>query len=272
LSALHAELEPDRLLRRLPRTAIEHILVSVSDRPDLADALARHTIARWGAERLLADARSARTAKWRRVAAMRVLAHARHPEVVEVLRDASGDPDPDIVEAVVGLLGTLPDHRAAETLIDMLRSGRHAASRVASVLDVFPLPIATLLCALTGDRTPSVRYWGATLLGRYGSTPDIEAALSDLAEDPDPTVRKAAVEALGRMASPAMMPVAVSLLADPVFFVRAHAVRALASLRTPDAAEAIARTLDDPDWWVRRACSESLTALERRDDCAVAGR
>jgi HEAT repeat protein len=265
------EAEIDRLLQRLPRIAIDHILVSASESPLLADALARHALRRSGAGRLLVDARRSRGPKWRRIAAMRVLARARHPELVDVLRDASRDHDPDVVEAAVGLLGTLPDHRAAEALVEMLRCGRHAASRVASVLDVFPLPIPDLLCVLTGDRTPAMRYWGATLLGRYDPSPDIEAALCDLASDPDATVRKAAVEALGRMASEATASVATALLADPVFYVRAHAVRALVSLGTLNATETIARALGDPDWWVRRAAAESLTALEPREVVAVAG-
>jgi HEAT repeat protein len=240
---------------------VDRVVVDAAEEPLVAEACAVHALSRWTAPELLADARAGGSAKWRRIAALLILTEARHPGVLPLLREALGDPDRDVVDAALKALGRLRERAAARLLIDVLCEYAYPPSRVASILDRFPLPIPDLICPLTRSPRPVVRFWAATLLARYHSGPEIEAALATLVSDEDPRVRKAAAVTLGRLGSPQAMNVALRLLDDPVFYVRAHAVRALAALGRPALAELIAPALGDRNWWVRLAAKESLMAM-----------
>src|SRR5206468_5123225 len=120
-------------------------------------------------------------------------------------------------------------------------------------------PIAPLLGPLLHELDPQLRYWGATLLGRYATLPDVEAALARAARDPNPSVRAAVVESLASQQAPTAEATAVGLLSDPVWFVRVHAARALRMLDV-DLGAAVAPLLADDSWWVRAAAKETLEA------------
>jgi HEAT repeat protein len=215
----------------------------------------------WSVESLLADARAPRGRTSKRITALGRLVQLRHPQAFELLRLAVLSRHPDLVEAAVSLLGRLGDRSAANVLIEILGTDACPASRVASELDHFALPIAEDLCALTRTTAPEVRFWAATLLVRYAGQPQVEESLARLVDDDDPTVRKAAVQALGAMKSSLVPAVATALLTDPIFFVRAHAIRALAATGEPEHAEAIARGLGDASRWVRLAAKDALVAM-----------
>ena len=222
-------------------------------------------------ESLLAEARAPRGRTSKRIAALARLVHLRHPQAFELLRLAVLSGHPDLAEAAVRLLGRMGDRSAAKVLIEILGTDACPASRVASVLDRFPLPIAEDLCAFTRSAAPEVRFWAATLLVRYAGKPQVEESLARLVGDDDPTVRKAAVEALGTMRSARVHAVATALLDDRVFFVRAHAIRALAATRDPEYGEVIARGLGDRSRWVRLAAKESLVAMGPAVEPALIG-
>jgi HEAT repeat protein len=255
--------EGEHLLRGLRRSLVDRAVIAAAGDPVVSEALAAHALARWGPARLLRSARAALGGKWRRIAAMLVLANARHPEAIDVLHAALADGDRDVVDAAVAALGRVPDRRAAEALVELLCGDRYPRSRVATVLQGFPLPLAEVLCARTSYPVAEVRFWAATLLASYGGIPGVEAAVSRLVDDDDPRVRKAAVDALGRMTSPDLLDRAGKLAADPVFYVRAHVLRALARFRQPELARAVAPALADSNWYVRCAAKESLTAMGR---------
>src|SRR4029453_3845867 len=141
-------------------------------------------IARIGRETLEAIATTTATPKynWRRIAAMQLLAAGAHPGLVPLLRRALDDLDPEIVGASLALLGRVPDPAAAAALVEALKDSKYAPSRIAPLLDQFPLGIADFFAPLLHHPDPNVRYWGATLLSRDGGV-NVAPSLRALTED-----------------------------------------------------------------------------------------
>ena len=251
------------LVATLPEDVVLPLAGATTSRPVLDRVLADAAIARCGRASLEAIIATPRAPKhnWRRVAAMRVLASASSPgSLVSLLRRALDDPDQEIVGASISVLGRIPDMTAAAALVDALKQGKYAPSRIATYLDQFPLPIGDLLRPLLDHTDPNCRYWGATLLSRHESA-GLQARLVQLTRDSSPLVRKAAVTSLSQIDRTASGEVARELLADQVWYVRAHAARALAAAAGPEAAEEIAPLLTDREWWVRLAARESLQQM-----------
>jgi HEAT repeat protein len=178
------------------------------------------------------------------------------PELARALRDD----DPDVVGGAVAILGARSDRDSAAMLVNALRDGRYSRSRIAAQLDVFPMEISDLLVPLVDDPDPSVRQWGASLLGRYPAA-EIEVELATLLLDEDPQVRAAVLKSLTRNKSRLAAPAATTALADPVWFVRIHAARALGQLGRVEHASELVALLGDSRWWVRAAAKESLQEL-----------
>ncbi len=250
----------DRVLARVPtRFLIAHLSDrSISDRT--ARALSSWLVTRSSAQ-LLAYARAkSRHATSRRVDALRTVTRGGL-DALPLLQQAMADGDAHVVAAAVSLLGSMPDRRAAAALIEALGAGRYQPSRIATVLDRFPLPIADLLRPLASDANPTARFWGATLLARYASSDGIADEVAGLVRDPDPQVRKAAIETLGSAKSPGAATLALALLGDPVWYVRAHAARTLGDLGRADLAGEVMALLADRQWWVRQAAKEALEKM-----------
>jgi HEAT repeat protein len=154
-------------------------------------------------------------------------------------------------------------------LIDALVRESFSASRIATQLDQFPIPIAHLVRPLLASPRPHARYWAASLLRRYPDTPGLSSELAALTADAHAPARKAAMESLAAMNESTAMVVAKRLVRDPVAYVRARAVRAFAA--APSAklnfmmraarARNIAPMLADSEWQVRQAAKEALVTL-----------
>ena len=231
-TAVHAQLVAETVLARLGRAHVEHLAA--------APGHPRHNA--------------------RRISAMQLLARAQSPNLAALLTRTVEDSEQEIVGASLALLGRLPERAAALTLVDALKRGRYTPSRVATYLDLFPLPIAIELRPLLHHPEPTVRYWAATLLSRH-HVAGVEADLAALTRDSAPLVRKAAISSLADIGGPLVAPSARELLDDEVWYVRAHAARALAVGGGADAADEIAPLLADREWWVRLAAKESLQQL-----------
>jgi HEAT repeat protein len=207
--------------------------------------------------------RQARTdwGRWRRVAALSRLGHARHRAAPRLLRRALGDSNPTVAAAAVRSLGDLGDEWAIDLLIVALRQGHVPRSQIASQLErLAPLPGGQLLQLLSDD-DPAVRFWGATLLSPY---PDLgQTSLLALTADIDPNVRAAAVETLGERGGEGAAEATLGLLEDPAWFVRVHAARSAGRLLGGAGAPAIARLLSESRWWVRTAAKDALRGLGR---------
>jgi hypothetical protein len=202
-----------------------------------------------------------RAIRWSRIAALRVLALGRPHEAWRPLERALLDSDPEVVGAAVTILGNMTDVRAAELLVRALRVGHYPPSRVSTFLDTFPRDLFDLIGPLIDRPSARLRYWGAVLLGRYPGRAGLDAALAGLASDPEPFVRKAAIESLASVGGPTAVQAAQAHLGDSVPFVRAHAARTLGRLRAVETAEQVAPLLADREWWVRYAAKTSLEAM-----------
>ncbi len=227
-----------------------------------AQLVAETVLARVGrehAERLAATPGHPRH-NGRRIAAMQLLARAQSPNLAALLARTVADREQEIVGASLALLGRLPERAAAIALIDALKHSRYTPSRVATYLDLFPLPLAAELRPLLHHPESVVRYWAAVLLSRH-YVDGVEQDLAALTADPAPLVRKAAIASLADLGGSLVASAARPLLKDDVWYVRAHAARALAEAGGVDVAEEIAPLLADREWWVRLAAKESLQRL-----------
>lgn len=258
----------DRIERLRPIAAgasRELIMHATADRdtPDAAfRALLGFLTDRWGLDTLLRDAAAHASLrdKWRRLTALRILFRSNHTAILDLLARAVDEPDLDVADVALSLLGSSSEPRAMDILFDALRSQRHSASRIAMHIERSAQPIAGRLKASLADRDPVVRLWCATLLARYPEEP-IEDDLARLTDDADPRVRKAAIQTLGKVGDLVAADRALYLLNDPFAYVRAHAARALGELGRTDLADRVAPLLGDADWWVRLAARESLEAM-----------
>ena len=250
----------DENLRSLPPAFLLSCVTDPSIPNASADILSSWMASRWRRRLVRYAASTEPRQPSRRVNALRVLART-DCDVVPLLERALQDGDAEVVGAAVSLLGSTADRRAAESLVGALRDNRYQHSRIATALDRFPLPIADLLRSLASDANPTARFWGATLLSRYG---DAEGVLDDMARlvrDADPQVRKAAVETLGAVGGDNAAAAALGLLGDPVWYVRAHAARALGDLGVVETAPHVIGLLANQQWWVRQAAKESLEKM-----------
>lgn len=266
LEAVSAE-ERTRRVRQvldgLPRRMIRRLATDNSTTGRMAEVFSIYAVERWGIDRVVREASSHRglLQKWRRVAALRILSQAKYPNMLALLERALEERDRHVLGAAVDILGKMSDLRAAKLLVEALRAQRYPASRIATQLDHFPLPIREFLRPLLTDLDPVARLWGATLLSHYPPTSEIETELAALGGDPDPRVRKAAIVTLGTMAVPSAAAIATKLLYDPVWWVKAHAARTLGHLGRHDLASLVAPLLADTEWWVRTAAKESLETM-----------
>lgn len=258
-----------RIVARRSRRAVYRLVADTSLPRHVTERCALYSLEKWGLARMLRDADPHGGPKWRRVSALLALAHIRAPGVHALLERALVDPDQDVASAALVALHRMGDRRAAEVLVAALAAGSHAPSRIATQLDMFPIPIDDLLQPLLTDARADARYWAVSLLRHAPDDPSLAARIAALATDPHPPVRRAVLGTLGALGAPGASHVAEQLLDDPVGYVRAHAVRLFADARTRDAGpdavkEATSRLaplLGDREWDVRLAVKESLVQL-----------
>ena len=251
------------MLRRASRALVMRAAAEDEVSKEAFDALSGHLVQRWGRERLVDDAMKHRSArdKWRRMAALRILFRRDDSETMTLLKRAATDADGEVASAALALLGQSRDPEAIDVLLEALRDQRQPASRIAIHLEQSPQDFGARLRPLLGDSDPVVRFWSATLLGRYPDTEGLEAELAPLTDDADPRVRKAAIVSLGKVGDRIAGAAAQRLLGDPEPFVRAHAARALGELNRLDCASEVASLLSDQDWWVRKAAKDALEMM-----------
>jgi HEAT repeat protein len=258
------------MLERLPKLDVYRMTGNVDLPPWVRSVCGAHALEHVGLDRMLRDAASHRGArrKWRRISALNALVYARPDSIHALLRVALADADADVASAAASVLQRLGDRRAAEILVGGLRSSRLPASRIAARLQRFAIPLDDLLESLLTSPRPEARYWGVTLLRDHRGYAVAESIVP-LVDDPDATVRKAALLTLAAMQAPDVARLATWRLIDPAPFVRSAAIHALAQVgeRSPDRARrsalasTIAPALADKDWSVRTAAKDALARL-----------
>jgi HEAT repeat protein len=127
-----------------------------------------------------------------------------------------------------------------------------------------PLPAEAL--RLTTDVHPTVRAAAVRAIGSR-PPPDAETRIAAALEDHEVEVRLAAIEALGMIGSAASRARLETLRGDHGELVRAAAVRALGRL---GADEAVFDALGDPSWRVRKEVAAALACRPGRHAAAIA--
>lgn len=171
-----------------------------------------------------------------RVAAARALAGLPGDEVVAALNAAMTDPDPELREAVVVLLG---------------------ARR--------PAPTDALLAALADD-APKVRASAISAL-RYTRDGRVGPAVVPLVADPDPRVRAAAVIAIGDLRDPSFLDSLYGALDDPVRHVREEAVASLARIAAPESLDRVIAVTQGNEPRLRELAARALARFPGRASC-----
>ena len=84
-----------------------------------------------------------------------------------VLTPALANGSYEVKAVAVTLLGQLGDRRSAVRLVEALRAGSFARSRIAASLEAFPLEVGDLIAPLLASDDAQVRFWATTLMRRY---------------------------------------------------------------------------------------------------------
>lgn len=172
----------------------------------------------------------------RRAAAAEAIARQAGPPAIELLQwTAAADGDPDVVRAAIGGLSRIGTSTAP-----------HAREAMAAI------------AALAGDPTRRADAVGALARVAEVAIPRVAESLSSR----EPSVRRAVVEALGRLTHPAASAYVLSALADSDASVRQLAVTVLSRLGTRGVARSLAGlAATDPSDGVRRAAHIALQRI-----------
>ena len=196
---------------------------------------------------------------WKRIRAAQVLTSARTDDVYHPLDQMLRSGDGELAAVALRLLVHLDDRRSATVAIRALQDGVHSRSRIAAAFYAMSVDRADILEPLFSSDEPSCRYWAARLayfLRARQWVPQVR----ELTADPDPFVRRAAVEAIGMIGSDDDAGVVLDLFSDPAPVVRAYAARAAAAFSGARNTAALRSLLNDDAWIVRAAAAEVLRA------------
>ncbi len=172
------------------------------------------------------------------------------PALIDALaREADG---PSII-AVVGALGTIGDARAFTPLLALLdhdeSTVRQAA--VAALSSIGDPRMEFAVATRLTDPSSHVRESAIRIAGYFGYVACLKQMV-ELCDDPDPVVRRVAVESLANYEHrAAWSKIHETLASDTDATVRAAAVRALGQSRRGDSLHFIATALRDANLWVR---------------------
>lgn len=248
------------IIRRLPLSSVDRLVMSDTLPSWAREAAAVQGLLLRGSVQLHDAATSDRRSeagKWRRIAALFLLAHDRAPDSHRLLRQALESDDDDLRNAAIALLGELGDRPAAELLVDSLTRRDSLRSRVAGQLEAMTVQTDDLLCGIAGHPDAEVRQCVALLLAKYNHLQPAMDRLQALAGDGDPAVRAAAAESLRGVACARHL--VRNMLEDPAPSVRAAAIQSYGV--DPSSVPAILPFLADLNWAVRNAVKTALVAI-----------
>lgn len=174
--------------------------------------------------------------RWRAVAALQWMSD---PAINDVLLTALQDPDARVRKTAARALGWSGDRRAIIPLVTLLQDpDRKVAGAAAEALGGFPDPgVTAALIAARMEHRP-VPYDdlrnAITSQGAVAIDP-----LVKLLKEKDPSLREWAVELLGRIQDPRVVPLLIGALKDANEYVRSRAGSALAFQNDPRAVQAL---------------------------------
>ncbi len=205
-----------------------------------------------------------RRAPWRRALAARTLGQVGANEAVPALTERLSDHSRYVREAAVRALGRIGDERGLPPLADLfLNPGRAGAGIVyEALLALGDASVPVFRDGLTSAQE-SVRLTAcfgiAAAVEPEAARPELEPMLADPAGE----VRAAACETLGRIPGAPVPDALVQATRDHVPSVRRAAVSALGSYDDPRSLPFLLAALDDPERDVALRAGESLVRLGR---------
>jgi hypothetical protein len=196
---------------------------------------------------------------WKRAAAAFRLGDLGAAAITELIA-ALSDPDRRVRNAATRSLGRLEAVEAVEPLVVALAAGRIARAVAGQALLDIGTAAALKLDRLLSSPDPQVRAAAAELLGRLavGHSPILVAAV----EDPNPVVRVAVARAFGRLGTRSAARVLPEMLDDPVPYVRAAAASASADLGLTELVPRLLVMARHDDYVPAAAASRALGLLE----------
>ena len=188
----------------------------------------------------------------RRMAIVGLLRHSDHERVPAVMLRALSDPVAEVqVAAAEGLAGFAdPAHNEALLRSFTLRNPRLDEAIADALAQANTANVRRFIDQLLGESREDVLRGGAAVLGAIGD-PIATGVLRAWLSHPNPAMRRAALEALSKIASTEAREAIVDCIVDTNEEVRLTVVRALG--RLPGAAASLAGLVHDPSQRVRVA-------------------
>ncbi|GEM_PF-6464149 len=147
---------------------------------------------------------------------------------------------------LIDKLSHLPETKIIPLLISYLKPGSELSNIRNAAMEVlvkFGKKAVPYLVELLNNPNPDIRLYGVVTLGEIADPSSVDH-LKKLAYDTDENVAQAAIEALGKVNSPDVVPFLISLLNED-FWLQYPAVMVLGKLKDPTAIEPLKRLLSD---------------------------
>lgn len=203
--------------------------------------------------------------KWQKIRAMQLLGLLQDAQSIGLLRQMTAERDQDLALAAAGALGRFNDDSSARFILGLLSSRRHlSGSRIASIIEGMQIDLSSLFIEALASPDHKVRFWSATLAGRYPKDP-VRAALVHSIQHPDANTRAAILDSLGKIGDHTCKAAITQALNDDVWYVRAHAALACGQVQIFESSKMLINALADPVWWVRHDASRALEMLLSHD-------
>lgn len=175
------------------------------------------------------------------VARIEAARNRRIDAAMSPVRAALLDPEPEVRAQAARVLGDPAFAKATEDLIaaladDSPRVRYHAAMTLGAIGDASATPYLVAMLALNDDRDRLLRHAGVVALTRIAERTGDRAIVEEMASSPAPSLRRAAVLVMRRLADPAIE----RLLFDDDVRIRTEAARAVHDLPIVEAMPALA--------------------------------
>jgi len=205
-----------------------------------------------------------RRAPWRRALAARTLGQVGASDAVPALIERLSDHSRYVREAAVRALGRIGDERALPPLAELfLKPGRVGAGIVYEALLAFRDASVPVFREGLASATGSVRVTSCFGIAAVVEPEAARHELQRMLADPDGEVRAATCETLGRIPGGTVPDVLAQATRDHVPSVRRAAVSALGSYDDSRSVPFLLAALDDPERDVALRAGESLVRLGR---------
>ena len=196
--------------------------------------------------------------KWRRIEAVLSLGYAEDLSSLDIIKEALYDRDDDVAYFSMLALGLIKNVKSAKILLDYLKKNIFRASKIASILEAFPVSITDEVIKLTDDPDASVRFWAIKLISKLNPKA-YTGKVEELTRDPSADVRSAACECLGKIGHKEAKASLLKCLKDSAWYVRMQAVRALSTILGEEAIPDIAGLMKDDSVLVKDSVKTAMS-------------